>query len=162
MKNFKTKPTTISEYIKASLAGAQNKLHELQDILKEIDRIQRTKKKISENIKNNKPIEALIEILYISIELLSLPKNDYSWSSWKNQEVALKEINNLIKKIKAGIIPERIDVAILFVATGPMQEVSLSSGWGDAFIKVAEIYDKVEKLIWEGVDINNSLTINSN
>jgi len=29
-----------------------------------------------------------------------------------------------------------------------LQEVSLSSGWAEPFLKVAEKYDEVERLIW--------------
>jgi len=31
---------------------------------------------------------------------------------------------------------------VLFAPTGPIQEVSLSSGWGDAFLKIAEQFDR--------------------
>jgi hypothetical protein len=31
-----------------------------------------------------------------------------------------------------------------------MQEVSVSSGWGEAFLQVAERYDYAEKAIWGG------------
>jgi hypothetical protein len=30
---------------------------------------------------------------------------------------------------------------VLFLPTGPIQEVSLSSGWGDEFLQLAERYD---------------------
>lgn len=46
-------------------------------------------------------------------------------------------------------LPERVDVGVLFAPTGPLQEVSLSSGWAELFLKVSEKYDRVEKLLWK-------------
>ena len=39
----------------------------------------------------------------------------------------------------------RLDMSVLFAATGPIQEVSLSSGWDDAFLKIAEQFDRAEQ-----------------
>jgi len=38
-------------------------------------------------------------------------------------------------------------MSVLFAPTGPIQEVSLSSGWGQGFLKLAEDFDAaVERL----------------
>lgn len=110
--------------------------------------LERTKALFNRNLNTKKPLEELIEILYSSIELLSLPDNDFSWSSWEDQNNAVSEINDIITKLQKGDIPERVKTGVLFAVTGPMQEVSLSSGWGDTFIKLADKYDEIEKIIW--------------
>jgi hypothetical protein len=40
------------------------------------------------------------------------------------------------------------DVSVLFAPTGPIQEVSLSSGWSETFLKVAERFDRAERQLW--------------
>ncbi len=111
-------------------------------------KLEKTKELINSEIDASDPKGSLVKVLRSAIELLSLPDNDFCWSSWENYDEALKEIESLIKSIKAGALPERLDVAVLFAPTGPIQEVSLSSGWGEAFLRVAEKYDDVEKLLW--------------
>lgn len=81
-------------------------------------------------------------------ELLSLPQNDFAWSSWPDRNSALAEVDALLSTVDAGGLPERMDVSVLFAPTGPIQEVSLSSGWADTFLKVAERYDHAERLLW--------------
>jgi hypothetical protein len=38
-------------------------------------------------------------------------------------------------------------MAILFLPTGPMQEVSLSSGWGDEFVALADRFDRARCVV---------------
>jgi hypothetical protein len=54
----------------------------------------------------------------------------------------------LVSTLKSGVLPERLKFAVLFAPTGPLQEVSLSSGWAKTFLKVADKYDEVEALLW--------------
>jgi len=94
------------------------------------------------------PVEFLIEVLEASVELVSIPENEFCWSYWADTEEATAELEGLIRLLKAGVLPERISVAVLFAPTGPLQEVSMSSGWANTYLKVAEKYDEVEALLW--------------
>ena len=110
--------------------------------------LERTKKLLNRKVNNNKPKAELIEVLLSAIELLSLSNNDFCWSSWEDKKAAVEEINKIIVSIENGHIPKRLDVGILFAPTGPIQEVSLSSGWGDTFIKLADKFDEIERILW--------------
>lgn len=110
--------------------------------------LDRARKLIHEGIDKDHPMESLIHVLELTLELISIPENDFCWSSWSDEKEAQKEILGLISTIKNGALPEKIKLAVLFSPTGPLQEVSLSSGWTEAFLKVAERYDEVEALLW--------------
>lgn len=71
--------------------------------------------------------------------LLAFKDNDFSWSSWVDHDQALSEIDSIIIQLEHGSVP---DMRFLFAPTGPIQEVSLSSGWGEDFLKLAEQFDK--------------------
>ncbi|GAA0713284.1 hypothetical protein GCM10009105_16660 [Dokdonella soli] len=77
----------------------------------------------------------LVSMLQEFRGLLARPDNDFSWSSWENSETALREIDAFISVAKSGAVP---DLGILLVPTGPAQEVSLSSGWADEFLTLAD------------------------
>ena len=110
--------------------------------------LKKTKELIHGIIDESKPVEALIHVLESAIELVQIPDNDFSWSSWKDARQATSEINELISQIKLDNLPQRVDVAVIFAPTGPLQEVSISSGWGKPFLMVAEKYDQVEQILW--------------
>ncbi len=110
--------------------------------------LNRARQLIHEGINRGNPTESLIHVLESAIELISIPDNDFCWSSWNGEEEAKRELLGLISSIKNGELPEKVKIAVLFAPTGPLQEVSLSSGWAEAFLKIAEKYDEVEALLW--------------
>ncbi|AMC33876.1 hypothetical protein [Janthinobacterium sp. B9-8] len=112
--------------------------------------LNRTKNLIHEGVNRDNPTESLIQVLESTIELISIPDNDFLWSSWSNEQEAKQEILNLISIIKNGALPDRVKIAVLFAPTGPLQEISLCSGWSEAFLKIADKYDEVEALLWRG------------
>jgi hypothetical protein len=90
----------------------------------------------------------LLAVLRSARTYLARPENDFSWSSWRSQEDALVEMDSIIENILGGAIPERASVAVLFAATGPIQEVSLSSGWGQEFVDLGGAFDRIECRFW--------------
>jgi hypothetical protein len=85
-------------------------------------------------------IEKLILVFEEARRLMDNPENDFAYSSWEDTETALAEIDGILSQLRSGRLPVVMDV--LFAPTGPMQEVSLSSGWGDEFIDLANRYDE--------------------
>ncbi len=110
--------------------------------------LERTRQLIHEGIDRDNPLESLIHVLESTLELVSIPENDFCWSYWSDEKDAQKEILGLINLIENGVLPKRVKIAVIFAPTGPLQEVGLSSGWAEAFLKVAERYDEVESLLW--------------
>lgn len=111
-------------------------------------KLDRTNELIHGKLNEEEPYEALAHVLESVIELVQIPDNDFCWSPWDNSEEATKEIKKLLNIVKSYALPDRVEVGMLFAPTGPLQEVSLSSGWAELFLKVADKYDQVEKLLW--------------
>ena len=84
-------------------------------------------------------LEKLISVILETRKYLALEGNDYSWSSWNNREQALSEIDSILIKLENGSVP---DIEVLFAPTGPIQEVSMSSGWSREFLNLAERFDE--------------------
>lgn len=77
--------------------------------------------------------------------LLVLPGNEFTWSSWEDADAAVAEIGGLIAAIEGGAPLGRSVGAVLFAPTGPIQEVALSSGWGDEFLAIADRWDAASR-----------------
>jgi len=84
-------------------------------------------------------LRKLIGILEEARALIAQDGNDFLWSSWIDQGHAIAEIDSIIAELNGGSVPE---IGVLFAPTGPIQEVSLSSGWGNEFLELAERFDK--------------------
>ncbi|HEX6873729.1 MAG TPA: hypothetical protein VF163_21730 [Micromonosporaceae bacterium] len=83
---------------------------------------------------------ALLAVLAQVRALLARPDNDFTWSSFAGTDAALAELDAIADRIRAGAPPPST-LNVLFAPTGPIQEVSLSSGWGDEFIVLADRLD---------------------
>jgi hypothetical protein len=83
----------------------------------------------------------LLSVLREAREFLARPDNEFVWSSWDNGTEAVGEIDCLIACIESGDMPKRLDLEVLFAATGSIQEVSLSSGWGGEFLRLSQRFD---------------------
>jgi hypothetical protein len=94
------------------------------------------------------PRVQLAEVLRSAVELLSLPDNEFASSSWPDRAAAVSEVEALLAVVDTGALPDRTSLSVLFAPTGPIQEVSLSSGWADIFLKVAECYERAERRLW--------------
>lgn len=110
--------------------------------------LEKTRALMHAGISKDDPRGSLVSVLRATFELLSLPENDFGWSSWEDASEAIRDIELIIHAVEAGELPEQPTVARLFAPTGPIQEVSLSGGWADTFLRVAEKFDEVQALLW--------------
>lgn len=81
----------------------------------------------------------LLEVFIEVRKLLTLPDNNFDWSGWDDESDALVEIDPILVRLRSG---EVMYSTIHFLPTGPLQEVSLSSGWGDEFVALADRFDE--------------------
>ncbi|HOX05019.1 MAG TPA: hypothetical protein PK280_01350 [Planctomycetota bacterium] len=88
------------------------------------------------------PAKALTAVLREAQELLSLEGNCFIWSRWKEASEAVAEVQQHISRLASGDYSQLCQLDLLFGATGAIQEVSVSSGWGDKFVVLAERFDK--------------------
>jgi hypothetical protein len=86
-------------------------------------------------------LKELLSVLEETRRLLALPDNNFDWSSWVDREDALDEIDHLLSSLRSGIPPSDLNMQVLFAPTGPIQEVSLSSGWASEFIELANRFE---------------------
>ena len=87
-------------------------------------------------------LEKLISVFEDARDLLADPGNNFDWSSWSGHEDALGEVDGVLSSLRRGVLPSRLLMEVLFAPTGPIQEVSISSGWGEAFLSLAKRFDE--------------------
>ena len=85
-------------------------------------------------------MDDLLAVMLEVRRLIARPENDFTWSSFIDQEAALEEIDGFISELEAGTA-NPYWIGMLFLPTGPLQEVAISSGWGDEFVALADRFD---------------------
>jgi hypothetical protein len=94
-------------------------------------------------------ITRLISVFEETRMLLSRPDNDFIWSSWEDEKDALEEIDGILAGLRSGF-SDPLTMRVLFAPTGPIQEVAISSGWGNYFLELADRFD--EAMAGQSVD----------
>jgi hypothetical protein len=86
--------------------------------------------------------QMLLDVLRDAKSLISRPGNDFFWSEWDTASVALAEIQEIEEQIANNDFSHLFDLEVIFAPTGSMQELSISSGWADDFLSLANRFDK--------------------
>ncbi|MDQ2987285.1 MAG: hypothetical protein M3R13_11325 [Armatimonadota bacterium] len=82
----------------------------------------------------------LIDVFERAREFVVRESNDFGWSGWENADEAVLEIDAIIYALRGETM---LTIArVLFLPTGPLQELSISSGWADEFLWLADWYDE--------------------
>jgi hypothetical protein len=90
----------------------------------------------------------LAAVLRRIVELLSRDDCDVAWSTYDTAEELRSGIEPLLDKAEAGSQLDDRELAhlrFLFLPTGPLQETSLSSGWGAEFLSLAARFDQATR-----------------
>ena len=83
-------------------------------------------------------LSGLLAVMMEMRRLVALPDNDFAWSAWRDHQAALADMDRYIADLTQGVVPP---LSWLFAPTGPLQEVSLRSGWGAEFLALAARFD---------------------
>ena len=62
-------------------------------------------------------------------------------SSFSSPQATLHELNGLLTRVRRHDRSTLPQLQILFAPTGDIQEIALSSGWGDRFLDLASRFD---------------------
>ncbi len=103
--------------------------------------------------KKTTPCEQLAEIIKSARALLLRSGNDFSWSPWESSVDIGPELDSFIATLQQGTLPEQARLLELFRSNGPIQNVSVSSGWTREFVALAERFDTVAPRLWPGSEM---------
>lgn len=72
---------------------------------------------------------------------MARPGNDFTWSSWRDGEHALGELDEIAAGLASGFRLQAHRIGVVFAPTGPMHELAVSSGWSAEFGALADEVD---------------------
>ena len=84
---------------------------------------------------------ALLKVLRRCRDLVARSE-DSDWSCMDAKDI-LERLDHSIRQLEQSLTVEIDELRFLFVATGPLQETSMSNGWADEFLVLAERFDEI-------------------
>lgn len=86
-------------------------------------------------------VEALLRIAAETSHLLGRNSNDFSYTCWDSRGEAQAELSSICAMLENDPPRAFKSLEFLFLPTGPLQELGLSSGWGDEYLELADAFD---------------------
>ena len=77
------------------------------------------------------------------VRLLRLPDVDVAWSTYDDPDEAIGELEALAAGVARGEAAALERLRFLFLPTADLQEISISSGWGEHYLELAARFDKL-------------------
>ena len=91
--------------------------------------------------------ENLIKLLYEIIELASTRDTNMVWSTYDTKEELILELENYIQRLKNSDFSSIEQLISLFLPTGDLQEIAISSGWGEEYLSISKKFDDLIQVI---------------
>ncbi len=107
---------------------------------------------LTSKIKFYSKFQIVAEIL-LSLKSKINSETDTIWAGFDSVEFFLKELSQDIEKIRCCDFTTLEKVNIEFAVTSTYQELSISNGWSDEYLKLAEkfdrVYEEIKKPWWK-------------
>ena len=87
-------------------------------------------------------MDALRSVLDRIGVLLNDPDLDVTWAGFDSQSEAMHEYAKLYNSAMSGELSAIRELEIWFAPTGPLQEMAMSNGWSDEYMKLASRFDE--------------------
>ncbi|MQY17451.1 hypothetical protein [Nocardia macrotermitis] len=88
--------------------------------------------------------DEVVRVLEAVIDVVGGPDTDVSWSGYDDPAEVVADLRGLSRRVRPPG-PDRgtvRQISLLFAPTGAVQEISISSGWGDEFLGLADRMDR--------------------
>ena len=89
----------------------------------------------------------LIKLLNKIIELVSTRDTNMVWSTYDTKEVLILELKNYIQRLQNNDFSPIEQLISLFLPTGDLQEIAISSGWGEEYLSISKKFDDLIQVI---------------
>lgn len=86
-------------------------------------------------------IAAVVAVVDEVMEYLADPETDVAWSHYETPSEARADLAAHRDRLIGRDFSKVFDLELLFAPTGALQEIAISSGWGEEFLNVARNFD---------------------
>jgi hypothetical protein len=83
-----------------------------------------------------------MSVLADVLRIVETEPQDVGWASaWDEAGDMVSDLRDHLSRLQRGDTSRMPELNALFLPTGPLQEVSISSGWGSRYLDLADRFD---------------------
>lgn len=88
-------------------------------------------------------VDEVVTVLADVLKIVESENQDVTWAGawWDEPRDMVSDLRNHLARLRKGDTSRMAELRLLFLPTGPLQEVSISSGWSTRYLKLAAQFD---------------------
>lgn len=86
-------------------------------------------------------IREVVQVVEDVLAIVEAEPQDVTWSRWDEPEEMVADVRNHVALLRRGDVSQVPELKMLFAPTGSLQEVAISSGWGERYLRLAARFD---------------------
>lgn len=86
-------------------------------------------------------IRELVQVVEDVLAIVEAEPQETTWSCWDEPEEMVADLRNHVELLRRGDVSQVLELKRLFAPTGSLQEVAISSGWGERYLGLAARFD---------------------
>ena len=83
----------------------------------------------------------LLQIVNQLIAICEVPPQYVDWAGYEDQDELLEDLRDHARRLGAGDTGRLSELHVLFLPTGPLQDIAIDSGWHDNYMTLASRFD---------------------
>jgi hypothetical protein len=84
----------------------------------------------------------LLEIVNEVITICEVSPQYVDWAGYRDQDELLADLRDHASRLRSGDTSRLPELRVLFLPTGPLQDISVDSGWADKYMRLAGRFDE--------------------
>lgn len=85
----------------------------------------------------------LLEIVNEVIEICEVSPQHIDWAGYRDQAELLEDLRDHVRRLHAGDTSGLSELRVLFLPSGPLQDIAIDSGWHNKFMTLASRFDEL-------------------
>lgn len=88
-------------------------------------------------------VSGLVAVLEDVLKIVETETQDVSWAGgwWDEADDMTADLRDHLSRLRQADTSRMAELKVLFLPTGPLQEVSISSGWSTRYLDLAARFD---------------------
>ena len=85
----------------------------------------------------------LLEIVSKVITVCEVSPQYVDWAGYRDQDELLADLRDHASRLRAGDTSRLAELRVLFLPTGPLQDIAIDSGWSDTYMRLASRFEQL-------------------
>lgn len=87
----------------------------------------------------------LLDVVNEVIAICEASPQHVDWAGYQDQGELLEDLHDHARRLRAGDTSRLSELRVLFLPSGPLQDIAIDSGWHNKYMTLASRFDELSR-----------------